>query len=76
MFSRALVISAETNFETLNPVQKKSIRKLPFFSAEYKEAHKKHKDVSAEWRKAGRPNYVSQGCCSGIKKDSSKNIKK
>ena len=60
MFSRALVISAERNFETSNPCQKKRKNvKLPFFSSEYKEAHKNHKDVFSVWRKAGRPADVS-----------------
>ena len=35
---------------------RKEGNKLPYFSKEYKEAHKTHKDVCADWRKAGRPS--------------------
>ena len=31
-------------------------KKFPYFSEEYKLAHKDHKKVFVEWRKAGRPS--------------------
>ena len=56
MFSKALVISAEKVYETSNPNFKSRKKKLPYFSEEYKLAHKNHKMVFVEWRKAGRPS--------------------
>ena len=55
MFSKALVISAESNFETSSPKKNKNTKKYPYFSKEYREAHSNHKNVCSEWRKAGRP---------------------
>ena len=56
MFSRTLVFSAEKHFETINPKTKSNLKKLPYFSKEYKDAHAEHKSVFAEWRKSGRPS--------------------
>ena len=54
MISKALVISAEKNFDTTNPKPKQN-KKQPYFSKEYREAHALHKNVCATWRRAGRP---------------------
>ena len=35
MFARALVMSAENNFEIVIPKEKKNLRMLPYFSKEY-----------------------------------------
>ena len=56
MFAKALVLSAENNFETIIPKPKKNVKQLPYFSKEYKEAHKNHKTICSEWRKSGRPS--------------------
>ena len=55
MVSKALVISAENNFETANPSYQKRRKKSPNFSKEYTEAHELHKKVCDAWRKEGRP---------------------
>ena len=55
MFSKVLVISAEKVYETSNPNYKAKKKKLPYFSEEYKAAHRHHKKVFVDWRKAGRP---------------------
>ena len=55
MFAKALVISAENNFETVTPKEKKK-KNLPYFSPEYRAAHTNHKSVCSEWRRAGRPS--------------------
>ena len=55
MFSRALVISAENNIETVDPKTIKSGKNLPFFSKEYKNAHNEHKRIFSVWKRAGRP---------------------
>ena len=59
MFAKALVLSAENNFETIIPKPKKNVKQLPYFSKEYKEAHKNHKTICSEWRKSGRPSDIS-----------------
>jgi hypothetical protein len=59
MFSKALVISAENNFETSNPKQKMKKKKLPQFSDAYKQAQSDHKNVCDKWRQAGRPSDES-----------------
>ena len=59
MFSRALVICAENNFDVKNPLTKHKNKKhktFPYFSKEYKDAHAAHKSVFSDWRKAGRPS--------------------
>ena len=56
MFANALVMSAEKNFDTISPKERKVGKKLPYFSSQYKEAHKRHKKTCEEWRKAGRPS--------------------
>ena len=55
MFSKALVISAEKVFETTEPNFKEKKKRLPYFSAPYREAHKHLKKVFDVWRRAGRP---------------------
>ena len=59
MFSKALVISAENNFETTNPKINQKKKTLPQFSKEYREAHLKHKNIFKVWRQAGRPSEAS-----------------
>ena len=54
MLARALVLSAE-NFETVVPKEKKNMRMLPYFSKEYKDSHRNHKNICSEWGKSGRP---------------------
>ena len=59
MFSRALVICAENNFDKNTHIRKHHTTKhkeYPYFSIEYREAHALHRQVFSEWRKAGRPS--------------------
>ena len=56
MFSKALVISAEKVFDTSNPKFDEKKRTFPYFSKDFKEAHKHHKKVFVDWRKAKRPS--------------------
>ena len=58
MFSRALVISAENNFEDKCPLKTHTQKHKahPYFSKEYRDAHKAHKNNFEEWRKSGRPS--------------------
>ena len=58
LFSQALVHSAENNYIKHKPSQAKPKQKpdTPFFSKEYKEAHKYHKETCHQLRLAGRPN--------------------
>ena len=55
VFSKALLISAERNFEVSKP-KKGKIVKQPYFSTELKLAHSEHKKVCQKWREAGRPS--------------------
>ena len=59
MFSKALVISAENNFETTEPKYNLKKRKLPHFSKEFKDAHFYHTNICKKWRQAGRPSDAS-----------------
>ena len=59
MFAKTLVLAAENNFETVVPKEKKNMRMLPYFSKEYKDAHRNHKNICSEWRKSGRPSNSS-----------------
>ena len=54
MFSKTLVLSAETNFDTVKVTNFKR-RNIPKFSKELQKAHKDHKKSSNLWRIAGRP---------------------
>ena len=60
MFSKSLVMCAESNSETksLNSLKshmKHEHKKYPYFSPEYRAAHKALKTAFQSWRKAGRP---------------------
>ena len=66
MFSKALVISAEKVFETSEPNFKEKKKRLPYFSAPYREAHKHLKKVFDVWRRAGRPSESSHPAKSAV----------
>ena len=55
LFSKMLVISAKTNFETTSPSNKKKRKLQTFFSAEHRKAYEEHEHVCNQWRKQGRP---------------------
>ena len=59
LFSKALVLSGENNFETTNPTYKSKKSTLPYFSSAYKAAHTTHQRVFKEWRNAGRPSDLA-----------------
>ena len=65
MISKTLVISAENNFETTKP-NNKAMKKFPYFSKEYREAHRDHKKVCEEWRREGRPPESSHPAKSAV----------
>ena len=62
MFSKALVLSAEKNFEITNPTFNKKKSQFPQFSQAYKAAHFEHQQVFKRWREAGRPTDTSHPC--------------
>ena len=55
MFSKALVLSAEQNFECSQPI-KKQVKNLPIFSKEVNQAYQDHRRICSDWRTAGRPS--------------------
>ena len=75
MFSKALVISAEKNFETTNPKYNLKTKKLPQFSEAYRQAHSNHKEVFKKWRQAGRPSEESHPA-KGAVLESRRNLQK
>ena len=58
MCSKALVLSAQLNFDVTNPLKIKRSN-LPKFSLEHREAFSSHEKVCKEWRQAGRPKEIS-----------------
>ena len=54
MISKALVISAEENFECSQST-KKQVKNLPRFSKDVKQVYQDHKRICRDWRIAGRP---------------------
>ena len=63
MFVKALVLSAENNFETIVTKEKKNMRMLPYYSKEYKDGHRKHKYIcfSSSIQKEGSTNWKVGG---------------
>ena len=58
MFSKVFVMSAEKHFglkSIMKTHNKDNHKRFPFFSPEFRQAHKDLKDASVRWRKAGRP---------------------
>ena len=55
MCSKMLVLSAEMNFKTTQPNQKRRKKLTPWFSKEHQEACKYHEKICKQWRIAGRP---------------------
>ena len=58
MCSKALVLSAQLNFDVTNP-RKIPKRNQPKFSIEHREAYANHEKVCTEWWLAGKPKEIS-----------------